>query len=226
MFINKQISTVLAVSIIIFLSAAVGIFSWAASRSVGAICDVSYDYGSKIKSRKQACTQEAKVCPNGSSVGRTGLNCEFTPCPDEIVGNDKDEHGCIGSAGYQWCEEKQKCLRIWEEDCTLQNIIIYQMPEEAMQALINALKEADREKAISLIYEDSDSQRDDNIRKRIMNYTDDQLRMHGSTLEKGVISKNYQTYAEWQVTMSYQGKVIKPSVDLIKQDGGWRIKSL
>ncbi len=34
-----------------------------------------------------------------------------------IVGNDKDEHGCIGSAGYQWCEEKQKCLRTWEEDC-------------------------------------------------------------------------------------------------------------
>lgn len=28
-----------------------------------------------------ACTQEAKICPDGSSVGRTGPNCEFTPCP-------------------------------------------------------------------------------------------------------------------------------------------------
>ena len=28
-----------------------------------------------------ACTEEAKVCPDGSSVGRTGPNCEFTPCP-------------------------------------------------------------------------------------------------------------------------------------------------
>ncbi|HLD05467.1 MAG TPA: alpha/beta fold hydrolase [Candidatus Nanoarchaeia archaeon] len=28
----------------------------------------------------QACTLEAKVCPDGSSVGRTGLNCEFEPC--------------------------------------------------------------------------------------------------------------------------------------------------
>ena len=28
-----------------------------------------------------ACTQEAKICPDGSSVGRTGPNCEFAPCP-------------------------------------------------------------------------------------------------------------------------------------------------
>lgn len=27
------------------------------------------------------CTQEAKICPNGSSVGRTGPNCEFAACP-------------------------------------------------------------------------------------------------------------------------------------------------
>ncbi len=47
-------------------------------------------------------------------------------CPDSIdqnpntgniVGGDRDEHGCIGSAGYSWCQEKQKCLRIWEESC-------------------------------------------------------------------------------------------------------------
>ncbi len=37
--------------------------------------------------------------------------------PDQIVGGDRDEHGCIGSAGYSWCEQKQKCLRIWEEAC-------------------------------------------------------------------------------------------------------------
>lgn len=37
--------------------------------------------------------------------------------PNNIVGGDKDEHGCIGSAGYSWCEAKNKCLRIWEEKC-------------------------------------------------------------------------------------------------------------
>lgn len=27
------------------------------------------------------CTLEAKICPDGSTVGRTGKNCEFAPCP-------------------------------------------------------------------------------------------------------------------------------------------------
>lgn len=29
----------------------------------------------------KACTMEAKICPDGSSVGRSGPNCEFAPCP-------------------------------------------------------------------------------------------------------------------------------------------------
>lgn len=33
------------------------------------------------------CTQEAKICPNGSSVGRTGPKCEFAPCPFEVNNN-------------------------------------------------------------------------------------------------------------------------------------------
>lgn len=28
-----------------------------------------------------ACTEEAKICPDGSAVGRTGPNCEFAECP-------------------------------------------------------------------------------------------------------------------------------------------------
>ena len=32
-----------------------------------------------------ACTEEAMLCPDGSSVGRTGPNCEFAPCPGEAV---------------------------------------------------------------------------------------------------------------------------------------------
>ena len=30
-----------------------------------------------------ACTKEAQVCPDGSTVGRTGPSCEFAPCPGE-----------------------------------------------------------------------------------------------------------------------------------------------
>jgi hypothetical protein len=45
------------------------------------------------------CTLEAKVCPDGSTVGRTGSNCEFTECPtgvDETAGWEtykNDEYG-------------------------------------------------------------------------------------------------------------------------------------
>ena len=28
-----------------------------------------------------ACTEEAKICSDGSAVGRTGPKCEFAPCP-------------------------------------------------------------------------------------------------------------------------------------------------
>lgn len=42
------------------------------------------------------CTQEAKLCADGSYAGRAGPNCEFTPCPKEdlirvenIQANDK-----------------------------------------------------------------------------------------------------------------------------------------
>lgn len=41
---------------------------------------------------------------------------------DVIVWNDKDEHGCIGSAGYIWSEDTQQCIRPREEK---QNIITW-----------------------------------------------------------------------------------------------------
>lgn len=34
-----------------------------------------------------------------------------------MPGSDRDSHGCIGSAGYTWCEKKHRCLRAWEEKC-------------------------------------------------------------------------------------------------------------
>jgi hypothetical protein len=29
-----------------------------------------------------ACSMEAKLCPDGSYVGRSGPKCEFSPCPE------------------------------------------------------------------------------------------------------------------------------------------------
>lgn len=41
-----------------------------------------------------------------------------SPPSPPVLGGDKDAHGCIGTAGYSWCEQKQKCYRPWEENCT------------------------------------------------------------------------------------------------------------
>ena len=30
-----------------------------------------------------ACPMDARICPDGSAVGRGGPNCEFDPCPGE-----------------------------------------------------------------------------------------------------------------------------------------------
>jgi len=43
---------------------------------------------------------------------------EPTPEPTTPpLGSDRDEHGCIGSAGYEWCEPLQECIRPWETEC-------------------------------------------------------------------------------------------------------------
>lgn len=31
-----------------------------------------------------------------------------------LVGSDRDDHGCIGSAGYTWSNALHDCVRVWE----------------------------------------------------------------------------------------------------------------
>jgi hypothetical protein len=38
----------------------------------------------------------------------------------QMVGNDRDEHNCIGSAGYQWSEVKKECIRLFEKGIRLE----------------------------------------------------------------------------------------------------------
>jgi len=54
-----------------------------------------------------------------------GIVALFAGCVQEgVVGGDVDEHGCKPSAGYSWCEAKQKCLRTWEEPCTAEDAML------------------------------------------------------------------------------------------------------
>lgn len=51
-----------------------------------------------------ACTQEAKQCPDGSYVGRTGPNCEFAACPSPAAsstGRGDEGKFCGGIAAFQ-----------------------------------------------------------------------------------------------------------------------------
>lgn len=43
-----------------------------------------------------ACTEEAKLCPDGSAVGRTGPNCEFAPCQHNNVSIEIPKHIVTG----------------------------------------------------------------------------------------------------------------------------------
>jgi hypothetical protein len=42
-----------------------------------------------------SCTMEAKLCPDGSYVGRSGTNCEFAPCQAINSGNNQKEKAII-----------------------------------------------------------------------------------------------------------------------------------
>ena len=35
------------------------------------------------QAKPAACTKEAKLCPDGTAVGRSGPNCDFAACPGE-----------------------------------------------------------------------------------------------------------------------------------------------
>jgi hypothetical protein len=56
---------------------------------------------------------------NGISIGLTILaiiwcTCSYAQITENKPGSDRDKHGCIGSAGYQWSEIKKNCVRIFE----------------------------------------------------------------------------------------------------------------
>jgi hypothetical protein len=37
------------------------------------------------------CTMDAKICPDGSAVGRSGPDCEFDPCPGPSGNESSDD---------------------------------------------------------------------------------------------------------------------------------------
>ena len=60
-----------------------------------------------------ACTSLMFSCNSSSKESAK----EETNKP--LVGNDRDDHGCIASAGYQWSELLKDCIRPWEKGVKL-----------------------------------------------------------------------------------------------------------
>jgi len=77
------------------------------------------------------CTQEARLCPDGSAVGRTGPNCEFASCPKPLalgacfVGGCSsqicsDREGVISTCEYKEeyaCYQAATCERQTDGEC-------------------------------------------------------------------------------------------------------------
>lgn len=36
----------------------------------------------------------------------------------QLVGSQRDDHGCVMDGGYTWCESTQSCVRSWETPCS------------------------------------------------------------------------------------------------------------
>ncbi len=76
---NKKISSELAIGALVVFTIAVGIvFSWQDKKESPKDSRLTNELP-----KQEMCTQEAKLCEDGSYVGRTGPNCEFAKCPGE-----------------------------------------------------------------------------------------------------------------------------------------------
>lgn len=70
-----------------------------------------------------ACQTDAKICPDGSAVGRTGPNCSFATCPPPNVeiANGSTTLSFVLPAGYKQLEQgtpNQTTLRIYQKPIT------------------------------------------------------------------------------------------------------------
>ncbi len=79
-FITQGKNNIKYILIVVILAAIVG----------GGILAYQYRWMPKKELNNIICTMEAKLCPDGSYVGRTGPNCEFAPCPTAKLNETED----------------------------------------------------------------------------------------------------------------------------------------
>jgi hypothetical protein len=85
---NKKIAPLFAFTVVaIFAAILLVLLFWQRGNfdEENFLSPANYTKVKKNTSGNTKCTMEAKVCPNGSSVERSGPNCEFAPCPEERI---------------------------------------------------------------------------------------------------------------------------------------------
>jgi len=113
-------------------------------------------------------------CAPASSVQKEEKNKEAKTQKPEMVGNDKDEHGCIGSAGYVWSEMRHECIRAFElgdhftafgenHDSTYAAFVVYSMDKKQAEVYLPGSKPViltqvavEKKQAQPIIYENKD----------------------------------------------------------------------
>jgi hypothetical protein len=74
--------------------------------------------------QQPACTLEAKLCPDGTSVGRQGPSCAFAVCPPPNVDMAEASVAFVLPTGYTQIERgaaMQETLRIFQKPATSEN---------------------------------------------------------------------------------------------------------
>ena len=64
------------------------------------------------------CIQSGSADANTSMDNQSNATSENST-DNKMPGGDEDEHGCIASAGYTWCDVRNECIRLWEVPCRL-----------------------------------------------------------------------------------------------------------
>ena len=90
------------------------------------------------KNKQVACTMDAKLCPDGSYVGRIGPNCEFALCPGETP-----EWLAIKQAIYNCEVESTSQYHSLEVSAKLKNGEVLRAIEPSIDDIIIAAEEAE-----------------------------------------------------------------------------------
>jgi len=85
-------------------------------RSRGSSCKYNQDFDWNC-SEWGECVDEiqTRICKERNNCGGSyGKPIEIQNCTSD---EKMDEHGCMLTEGYAWCESKQRCIRTLEEEC-------------------------------------------------------------------------------------------------------------